>query len=82
MPIEKHDLHKEFPEFTNEIHELKMNDAHFLRLFEEYHDVDKEVHRIEENIETPSDEFTNARKQRRLELKDELHKMIQKRASA
>lgn len=77
MPLEKHDLLHELPEHQEAIHELKMTNAHFARLFEEYHDTDKEVHRIEEQIETPSDEYTQERKVRRLALKDELLKMIQ-----
>ena len=81
MPIEKHDLLHELPEHRDTIHDLKMSDAHFARLFDEYHDVDKEVHRIEENIETPSDEYTHERKIKRLALKDELLQIIQKAAS-
>jgi uncharacterized protein len=77
MPIEKHDLVHELPEHRDAIHTLKMNNAHFARLFDEYHEVDHEVHRIEDNIETPSDEYTNERKAKRLALKDELLKMIQ-----
>ena len=55
MP-EKHDLIHELPEYREKIHELKMSDHHFARLFEEYHEVDHEVHRIEmgsENINGP-----------------------------
>lgn len=77
MPIEKHDLIHELPEHRDAIHTLKINNAHFARLFDEYHEVDHEVHRIEDNIETPSDEYTNERKAKRLALKDELLKMIQ-----
>ena len=77
MPIEKHDLVHELPEHRDAIHTLKMNNAHFARLFDEYHEVDHEVHRIEDNIETPSDEYTTERKAKRLALKDELLKMIQ-----
>ena len=76
MPIEKHDLLHEFPEHRKTIHQLKISDNHFARLFNEYHEVDKEVHRIEENIETPSDDYTQTTKINRLALKDELHKMI------
>lgn len=76
MPIEKHDLHHEFPEYRDEIHDLKINNAHFARLFKEYHEVDKEVLRIEEQIETPADEVTVERKAHRLALKDALHQMI------
>jgi len=76
MPIEKHDLIHEFPEHREAIHELKVGNDHFAKLFEEYHETDKEVHRIEGNIETPSDEYVNQRKAERLALKDQLHKMI------
>jgi uncharacterized protein YdcH (DUF465 family) len=76
MALEKHDLIHEIPEHREKIHELKMNNTRFARLFEEYHDTDKEVHRIEEQIETPSDEYTHERKIKRLALKDELLKMI------
>jgi uncharacterized protein YdcH (DUF465 family) len=81
MPIEKHDLLHEFPEHKDAIRHLKMNNAHFARLFEQYHDTDKEIHRIEENIETPSDDYTHERKVERLALKDELLKMIQEHSS-
>ena len=81
MPIEKHDLLHELPEHKDAIHHLKMNDAHFARLFEQYHETDKEVHRIEENIETPSDKYTQVQKVKRLALKDELLKMILKHSS-
>ena len=77
MPIEKHDLIHEPPEHRDASHTLKMNNAHFARLFDEYHEGDHEVHRIEDNIETPSDQYTTERKAKRLALKDELLKMIQ-----
>lgn len=76
MPIEKHDLLREFPEHYEIIHKLKISDNHFARLFEEYHEVDKEVHGIEDNVKTPSDQYTSETKVKRLALKDELHKMI------
>ena len=37
MVLEKHDLHAEFPEYEQEIHELKVNNSRFARLFEDYH---------------------------------------------
>jgi len=76
MAIEKHDLIHEFPEHKEVIHDLKTSSAHFARLFDEYHQLDKDVHRIEDNIETPSDEYTNQRKIARLSLKDKLHEII------
>lgn len=76
--IEKHDLHHEFPEFQQEIRQLKMSDAHFARLFKEYHELDQEVRRIEEGVETTSDEYLETRKIARLHLKDELFSMLKK----
>jgi len=78
MLTEKHDLVHELPEYRDTIHNLKMTDQHFARLFDEYHEVDHEVHRIETGIENTSDEYLEERKKRRLYLKDELFRMIKK----
>lgn len=75
---EKHDLIHEFPEHKEKIHELKINDTHFARLFTEYHEVDHEIHRIEEGVETPTDDYLEERKKLRLSLKDQLLGMINK----
>ncbi|MDH5394921.1 MAG: DUF465 domain-containing protein [Gammaproteobacteria bacterium] len=74
---EKHDLIHELPEHKETIHNLKMTDNHFARLFEEYHEIDHEIHRIEMGEETPSDDYIEERKKLRLKLKDDLLKMIQ-----
>jgi len=76
MLTEKHDLVHELPEHRDTIHNLKMADHHFARLFDEYHEVDHEVHRIETGIENTSDDYLEERKKRRLYLKDELYRMI------
>ena len=73
---EHHDLAQEFPEFKDRIHELKMSNPLFASLFEEYENLDKEIYRIEEQIETPSDEYTEQLKQKRVELKDQLFQML------
>lgn len=74
---EKHDLLHELPEHKETIHNLKMTDNHFARLFDEYHEIDHEIHRIEMGEETPSDDYVEERKKIRLKLKDDLLKMIQ-----
>lgn len=76
MTLEKHDLVHELPEFRDQIHDLKMNNAHFAKLFDEYHEVDHEVHRIETGAETPTDEYLESRKKIRLNLKDQLFDML------
>ena len=75
MTIEKHDLLHEFPEHRETIHSLKLGNAHFSKLFDEYHDVDHEVHRIENGVENTADDYLEERKKVRLHLKDQLYKM-------
>jgi uncharacterized protein YdcH (DUF465 family) len=76
MTLEKHDLLHELPQSREAIHYLKMNDNHFARLFEQYHEIDHEVHRIETGAENTSDQYLEERKKERLKLKDELYRMI------
>lgn len=73
---EQHDLHHEFPEYNDKIREMKMGDGHFKRLFEEYDELAHEMVRIQQEIETPSDDFVESLKVKRLRLKDELYSML------
>jgi uncharacterized protein YdcH (DUF465 family) len=77
MSIENHNLHNEFPQHKDRIHDLKMNDRHFARLFEEYHDTDREVRKIEDGAEAASDQRLEGLKLRRLHLKDDLLGMLE-----
>jgi uncharacterized protein YdcH (DUF465 family) len=74
---EHHDLLHELPEYKDKIHELKTSNAHFAKLFDQYHEVDHEVRRIEQGVETPSDDYAEEVKKKRLALKDELFQMLQ-----
>lgn len=76
MPLEHHPLLTEFPEHHDRIHALKTEDHHFRHLFDEYHEVDREVYRMEDNIEPADDDTVEALKRRRLALKDELLSII------
>lgn len=71
-----HDIGREFPEQRERIHELKTANAHFARLFDEYHEVDKEIARIEQEVAPASDDAAEALKRRRLTLKDEIFAML------
>lgn len=73
---EKHDLLHELPEYKDQIHQLKMNNKHFEKIFDKYHDLDHQIRRIEEGIETPDDSYSEELKKERLHLKDELFGMI------
>ena len=76
MLHEKHDLIHELPEHRERIHELKLSNEQFARMFEEYHELDHEIHRIETGVENTSDEYLEDRKKNRLFLKDEMYRMI------
>ena len=74
--LEKHDLIHELPEYRDQIHNLKASNNHFARLFDEYHEVDHEVHRIESGAENTSDDYLEERKKARLNLKDQLFSIL------
>lgn len=76
MPVEKHDLVHDKPESKEAIHHLKTHDHHFARLYEEYHEVETEVHRFETGAENTSDEHLEDLKKQRLILKDQLFRII------
>ena len=71
-----HELAEEFPNDVDRIHTLKMEDAHFARLFDDYHTINRAIHSAETNV-TPTDDFhmTEMRKQRMI-LKDEIAGML------
>ncbi len=76
MPLTHHPLVKEFPEFKEQIHNLKMTNNHFSKLMKEYEEVDKHVFRIESDSEPTGDEYLRDLKKQRLKIKDELHSII------
>ncbi len=76
MSLEKHDLVHEFPELRDRIHELKISDHRFAKLFAEYHEVDHEVQRLEQGSEVSSDQYLEERKKVRLSLKDQLYSAL------
>ncbi len=71
-----HELHEEFPEHAAKITELKAANPHFARLMEEYHDINRAVHRAETNVE-PTEELHEVElRKKRTHLKDELYGML------
>ncbi|MEJ2361149.1 MAG: DUF465 domain-containing protein [Gammaproteobacteria bacterium] len=74
---EHHHLTQEFPEYKDKIHELKTHNPAFAELIEKYDALDDEIYRIEEQIETPSDDYTEELKKQRVLLKDQLFLMLQ-----
>ena len=79
MSTEHHSLLTEFPQYRERIHSLKLKNPTFARLYREYDEVDKQLYRVAEEIETPSDRYTEELKKRRVLLKDELYVLLQGR---
>lgn len=75
--MEKHDLKHEFPQHKEKIHELKVNNSHFRKLFDEYHEVDHDIHRIETGAEVTKDEVLNQLRTKRVHLKDEIVSILE-----
>jgi len=77
MELEHHrDLAQEFPELRSQIHALKQESPTFRHLYAEYQILDNELFRIGQDIETPSDDYTENLKRRRVHLKDRLYGML------
>lgn len=74
--MEKHNLLNEFPEFKGIIHQLKVEDNHFRKLFDEYHELEHRIHNINTGQEVIIDEHTHELKAKLLHLKDEIYSYI------
>ena len=73
-----HELHEEFPEHADTIHRLKETDQHFRRLAEEYHTVNRAIHRAETNVEPCSEAHESDLRRQRMHLKDDIAGMLAK----
>ncbi len=71
-----HELHEEFPEFNDKITQLKSADAHFARLADEYHEVNRAVHRAETNVEPVEELVEVEMRKKRAFLKDEIYRLL------
>lgn len=71
--MQKHSIVQEFPAFQNKIHELKMSDAHFKKMFEEYHEIDHQIHSIESGAQPTTDQHLNELRSKRVHLKDAIY---------
>ena len=76
------DLHHpfvvEFPGHREAINLLRQMDEKFSAMFEEYHQLDDEICRIEEDVEYATDQRIDELKFKRAKLKDVLYAAVQK----
>ncbi|KUJ76949.1 hypothetical protein AVO45_10705 [Ruegeria marisrubri] len=73
-----HELAEEFPDKVELMSQLKQSDAHFARLADEYHEINRQVHRAETNVE-PMEELAEVTlRKKRAALKDEIWSILSK----
>jgi len=71
-----HPLLKEFPEHRETIQWLKVSNEVFRQRFDEYHQLDDKVCRIEEEVDFATDQETDELKMKRAVLKDQLYRQV------
>lgn len=70
------ELAEVFPDKADQIHNLRELDAHFKKLSDEYHDINRNIHRGETDVEPMDDFHLEDLKKQRLKLLDELTGML------
>lgn len=68
-----HELAEEFPDNKDQIHSLNESDAHFSKLTEEYHTVNREIHRIETSVSPADEGYEKQLRRQRMSLKDQIN---------
>ncbi|MDF1620246.1 YdcH family protein [Pseudothioclava nitratireducens] len=71
-----HTLQEEFPTQLDKLHDLKISNAHFARLLEEYDVINDQVHRAETNVEPMESLAETELRKKRAALKDEIARML------
>lgn len=70
------ELAEEFFDHTETMHKLREANAHFAKLSDEYHEINRAVHRAETDVEPTDDLHLADMRKQRLALKDEIWEMI------
>ena len=71
-----HELAADFPEFAEKIADRRQSDAHFARLSDEYHAINRAVHRAETDVEPTSDDHLSEMRKTRMVLKDQIFALL------
>jgi uncharacterized protein YdcH (DUF465 family) len=71
-----HELADDFPGQAEAIHRLKAEDGHFARLVEDYHEVNRAVHRAEARIDTIAEPEEAQLRRPRMALKDAIARRL------
>ena len=71
-----HELADEFPQHVDRIHDLKQSNAHFARLCEQYHELNRAIHRAETRVDAVTEAHEAVLRRQWLSLKDEIARML------
>ena len=72
------ELSEEFPDRLDQMSALKQSDAHFSKLFDDYHEINRAVHRAEIDVEPTDDLHMSEMRKQRLAIKDEIWAILNK----
>lgn len=68
-----HELAEEFPELAERLHVLKASNAHFAQLCDEFHEVNRQIHRMGTHVEPAGEAVEAVMRRKRMMLKDEIY---------
>ena len=71
-----HTLHDEFAADAQKMSQMKVSNAHFARLMEDYDRVNDQVHRAETRVDVVSDEHESALRRERGRIRDEIARLL------
>lgn len=67
-----------FPEYRDQIAQLKISDLNFVRLFEKHNSLDQKIRHMEAHIEPSTHEEIEQLKKEKLLIKDALYNILKK----
>lgn len=76
-----HEIAADFPEYADQLHQLKTTDAHFRKIADTYHALNRDIHRAETNIEPTSDDHMIEMRKQRVALKDDIYTALRANAT-
>lgn len=75
-----HELPEEFPEQVEQMAALRQSDNHFAKMSEDYHTLNRAIHRAETDVEPTSDDHMQKMRRERLALKDQIAAYLRQNA--
>jgi len=71
-----------FPEYRDQVAQLKISDLNFVRLFEKHNSLDQKIRHMEAHLEPGTHEEIEQLKKEKLLIKDDLYNIVKKASTA